>query len=596
MKVYVDGALVGSQAATGTIVSTTTPVLLGALNINGTVGDFLAGKLDEPAIYSRALTGGEIQGIYAAGARGKPNAIGNGGDGVYITGAPATTIGGNSAGAGNVISDNTGSGVRIYAASYNVVAGNYIGTDATGLVAVPNFSSGVILDFGGVNNTIGGGSVAERNIISGNHDNGIFLHGGTGDRVSGNYIGTDATGNAALPNQSGIDIGGTGYLVGTDGDGVNDAAERNVISGNLDYGVLLNGGFDTKVAGNYIGVNAAGDTRLSNGFASVATFYSTGNIIGTDGSNDAFNAHERNVIDAAVLLGNANVFAGNYVGLNAAGTAALAASPDFELGIQIAGTTGTRVGTNGDGIADVEERNVIAGRNGPAILVSEPRAIIAGNYIGTDYTGNVALPNVKGIELNGAAIGVRIGVKISDANAAAEGNVISGNTENGVIVDGSSGVLIAGNTIGMNASGTAALANGQDGVVLRNGAITTTIGGNSSLARNIISGNSGAGVSLYNAATTGNLIAGNYIGVGADGKTPRPNTPRRERHRRARKPDRWRRDCRFRQRDLGQRRGNLHRPEQSHRHEGLRQHHRPRRHGQPSRGEHRRRRLDQRRP
>jgi hypothetical protein len=87
--------------------------------------------------------------------------------------------------------------------------------------------------------------------------------GATGDWIYGNFLGTDPTGTQAESSEYGVEIDGGAAinLIGTNGDGVNDAAERNLISGNYDNGVLINGqGTDgNAVAGNFIGTSVSGD-------------------------------------------------------------------------------------------------------------------------------------------------------------------------------------------------------------------------------------------------------------------------------------------------------------------------------------------------
>src|SRR5581483_4214920 len=88
---------------------------------------------------------------------------------------------------------------------------------------------------------------------------GLFQNA-TNDWIYGNYIGIDPTGTTAMPNgQGGIWIGSqaSNILIGTNADGVSDAAERNVISGNSGEGLLIDGS-NVTVAGNYIGTTAAG--------------------------------------------------------------------------------------------------------------------------------------------------------------------------------------------------------------------------------------------------------------------------------------------------------------------------------------------------
>lgn len=190
----------------------------------------------------------------------------------------------------NVISGNGTDGIRISNSDNQVVAGNYIGTNATGLAAIGNGNFGVQL-LGAVNNNIigtnsnGDSDILERNIMSGN-DGGFRTSSsssGTGNKIQGNYIGTDVTGNVALQNNNhGLLFSGnaSNTLVGTNGDGVNDNIEGNVISGNDNNGIRLETNNNT-IAGNKIGVGADGTTVLGNGERGI--FLSTGatnNIIG----------------------------------------------------------------------------------------------------------------------------------------------------------------------------------------------------------------------------------------------------------------------------------------------------------------------------
>ncbi len=125
-------------------------------------------------------------------------------------------LGGAAPGEGNVISDNGGSfgGVRI-GGNANMVQGNLIGTDATGSIDFGNHDTGVHVT--GNDNLIGGSQEGEGNVISGNDKPGVWIQQGSGNRVQGNFIGTDATGAMALGNnQAGVVIttGAMNTLVG----------------------------------------------------------------------------------------------------------------------------------------------------------------------------------------------------------------------------------------------------------------------------------------------------------------------------------------------------------------------------------------------
>ena len=175
-------------------------------------------------------------------------AVGNGQDGVLIDSALSNTIGGTTAGAGNLISANRSQGIEIGGtaadpARMNVIEGNRIGTTATGSAALGNAQDGVFLAAGAVNNTVGGTVPAAGNLVSANLSNGVELvTGATANLVAGNLIGTDVSGALALGNNNvGVVIYDTsantiGGLTASAG-----RAPGNVISGNRSSGVLISG-------------------------------------------------------------------------------------------------------------------------------------------------------------------------------------------------------------------------------------------------------------------------------------------------------------------------------------------------------------------
>ena len=139
------------------------------------------------------------------------------------------------------------------------------------------FRSGIVVD--GNNNTVFG---AVDSIV-----------------IAGNRIGTTADGMSGLWNRSaGVALrnGVSGVRIGTDGNGVSDVVERNVISGNEYYGIHVSGATTSGnvIAGNYVGLKADGLVPLWNGFAGIRLASETHhNRVGTDNSNDANNASDR---------------------------------------------------------------------------------------------------------------------------------------------------------------------------------------------------------------------------------------------------------------------------------------------------------------
>ena len=146
--------------------------------------------------------------------------------------------------------------------------------------------------------------------------------------------------------------------------------------------------------------------------------------------------------------------------------------------------------------------------NGIVLQGSSGEKVLVGNYIGVDDTGTTD-------EGNGAA-----GVYINGApDVVLRDNVISGNDTYGVHINGSGAkrVVIFGNTIGLNADGTADLGNAMAGVYV-NGAEEAI------LRHNIISGNDTHGINLSGSGARNADIQYNLIGVNASATLDRGNT------------------------------------------------------------------------
>ena len=210
------------------------------------------------------------------------------------------------------------------------------------------------------------------------------------------------------------------------------------------------------------------------------------------------------------------VIAGNHIGLDAEGTSMFG---NGSHGIILdTGTSGATIG--GTAAAD---RNVISGNGNRGIFVlASNNNTIVGNRIGTDLTGLIDLGN--------ATDGIGLETSSSDnvIGQPGAGNVISGNTEDGVEIDRPSNRnLVQANLIGVGLDGATSLPNGRYGVVLYDGAADNEIGGGGAGEGNTISSSGSHGVVVdgnNNAATAGNTIAGNIIGLTADVSAPRPNT------------------------------------------------------------------------
>ena len=300
---------------------------------------------------------------------------------------------------------------------------------------------------------------------------------------------------------------------------------------------LAAGAMRTLVFSNHLGVDPTGLIAKGNGqFGVWIESGSDGNRIGTDG-NGARDAAERNIIGGSKrfhgiwILGNNNIVAGNYIGVGIDGVTPLRNNFD---GVMVQnGASGNRIGSDGSGANDASERNVISanGQRGVAVVSAGTGNRLAGNYIGTTATGLAPLENgAAGVNITNSP-GVTIGTDSSvDANNANERNVISGNRAIGVNISGalSTGVVVAGNYIGVGADGMTGVPNGKTGVAILSAATGARVGTNSDgvvddAERNVISANAVNGVEIFFAGTSNNVVAGNWIGVGSDGATSLPN-------------------------------------------------------------------------
>lgn len=240
------------------VVGGTTPAARNVISGNASFGVRISQNIG-------TATGNQVQGNYIGTNAAGTAALGNG-SGVFLT-STNNLVGGAVAGARNVISGNnystlTSVGVNLCCgASDNLIQGNYIGTDVTGTVALPNAVHGVLMNNNAHNNTVGGIEAAARNVISGNAVVGVAIgNSSSGNAVKGNYIGTDATGTAALGNgYNGVHIAqATSAVIG----GAEPGA-GNLISSNLSGGVEIVSD-NTIVQGNLIGTQADGTSPLGN--------------------------------------------------------------------------------------------------------------------------------------------------------------------------------------------------------------------------------------------------------------------------------------------------------------------------------------------
>jgi CSLREA domain-containing protein len=228
-----------------------------------------------------------INGYTQPGASPNTKAVGNDAalkielSGPGGTALEITHVSGSSVIKGLVI-NRFGEGIDIHGDTVgNRIEGNFIGTDPTGTIAKGNTDDGVNIFGGASENVVGGTTPAARNVISGNACNAVFVKGATGNLVQGNYMGTDKTGTEGLANGGGSDCVAV-VIDSSSGNTVGGATAgaRNLISGNALDGVgVLGDSQNNKVLGNRLGTTASGTGALGNGEAGVL-------ISGTNAANN----------------------------------------------------------------------------------------------------------------------------------------------------------------------------------------------------------------------------------------------------------------------------------------------------------------------
>jgi hypothetical protein len=430
---------------------------------------------------------------------------------------------------GLVIDNFSGDGIDLLQGAQDTVTECYIGTDLTGKIAKPNGGDGI--DIFSQNNTIGGATTSQGNVISGNGGDGIrIMQGGLNNSVFANAIGTDVTGAAALPNGgNGVHIlgGGSNHIGDSNVNPVVNPGSwnGNVISGNKLDGVRIESfaqGNDiyqpanNTVAENAIGTDDTGTFAIPNQGNGVSIVNGADNVVGSGvglANPNVISGNAQNGVSISGNLATGNTVTGNLIGVTLAGNQAL---KNNMVGVLISNQASSNM---------VGAGNVISGNGNAGVDITgdgTSNNTVAANYIGTDSGGTVAIPNNVGVQIDTSASNNTIG-----GAGASAGNIISGNTGDGVYITGGGQPLplavpknntIQGNWIGVDSSGKKALGNTNNGIELSAAAGTI-------VASNVISANgtgtvpTGSDGICIVGGTSSTQIWGNYIGLGSDGTT-----------------------------------------------------------------------------
>jgi len=316
---------------------------------------------------------GNVVGLNEAGT----GRLGNGQDGIFLVDSVGNIIGGTTSASRNVISGNGFSGLELASWDFsdpgatNVVAGNFIGTDATGRINLGNAQAGINLSHT-TRNLIGGTVPGAANVISGNGIIGIQIWNSSfNNLVRGNLIGTDVSGTQKLGNmQAGINVLSSGNIIGG-----TTLGAGNLISGNGLSGIILQGAAGNLVQGNFIGTDITGTIALGNREDGVFITAGANNTVGgtTPGARNVISA---NGLSGLEIWDNAtgNLVQGNFIGADLSGTANLG---NAEHGVYFQNSSTNTVGGSVAGAANLIAFNKLSG----VFVESGANNLIRGNSI-----------------------------------------------------------------------------------------------------------------------------------------------------------------------------------------------------------------------
>jgi len=308
--------------------------------------------------------------------------------------------------------------------------------------------------------------------------------------------------------ETGILVTGNGNRIGGDRrQGRGPLGQGNVVSGNRDWGIMLNQGAEQHVvSGNFVGVDVTDKQPMGNDRLGVHVFGS-GNRIGGEapGEGNLISANGQNGVGLQSDRSHENWGVGNYIGVDVTGSVRL-------------GNRGHGVGIEVGAYQNRVEKNLISGNGRSGVCMSDAGSsynAIMGNIIGTDANGTKPIPN----EGDGMPVGfMGASSNLIGGTAPGAANLISGNPT-GVGVHGSAvGNLILGNLIGADFSGVTGPGNRHGGILVGSGSRSIVGGASADESNTIIHGR--IGIQAY---SDGNVIMGNRIGVGRDGATAAGN-------------------------------------------------------------------------
>ena len=480
-------------------------------------------------------------------------------DGIRGDGLVDCIIGGEEQYEHNYVSGNLRDGIHVgnetTTPSNNIIQGNFVGVDSTGLEAIPNGGDGIHVV--GDHNWIGGamgelGVNRAGNVVSANVSNGLVVAGWS-NSVVGNYVGVDDTGNGRLGN------GLHGIVSACSYGCIGNPAWGNVVGANGGHGIWLNGaGMSNWVQNNRIGVGLDGTSDVGNGWSGIAGESIGGAVIGGTGTNEANYVGNNGQCGVEIesdwggtrIVGNwiglpptnmafrANPTAGVRIEESTAANFVISNRLDGEVGVKLRHTYYQWIEDNFIGfhpaspnastqlLVGIEVQDAGANRIGGdrgndvgaarwagiSIDISAPDELAAWGHPNRVDANRIG----TGLNLSGAVTNAGDGISVVGARrnliGSATGPNWIANCQNGIRIASAASNDVCGNLIGLAPNGSAP-GNRGHGIRIETcvaDEIGITSGSTTNEAGNVIVNSAGDGVSVFNSWRIG--IAGNTIG------------------------------------------------------------------------------------
>jgi trimeric autotransporter adhesin len=389
-------------------------------------GNLVSGNRGNGILLTGGATGNTLSGNFVGTTPSGTAALGNGQDGVAIVGASGNSLIGTTFPQNpfvfyNVLSGNSGNGLRITNSNDTTVWANFMGLGANNATTVANGGNGLLVS-GTSQRTLVGGPIPMGNGISGNNRHGIEIRDSVGSFTSfNNFAGLYAFGGAAPNRLNGIEITATGG---------NNVFRTCLVGGNFGNGIHIGGrATGVQIEDTAVGTNSAISEAIPN--------YGSGILIDGNAHGNAIGGFQPSVETRVHLSGN------------------------LRYGLEITGKArNNRVFNSVIGAALGAPKPIPNGLGGIFVGPGTANTIIGGAQ---PFMANRVLTN------NGA------GITISGSS----GNQVLGNEIRDNLLDGITLVGATGTTIGAVGSGNAIVSNGLNGIAVAGNSRGTSIVANS---------------------------------------------------------------------------------------------------------------------